>query len=96
MRANERRHHPEARAHLGNEFVGRGGIDDMLGRDMDGAAVVEIVARALAGNHHVDAVIAEDALELDDVDQPRHVLEDQRILGEQARDHQRQGRVLRA
>ena len=63
---------------------------------MDGAAVVEIIARAFAGNHHVDAVIAEDALELDDVDQPRHVLEDQCIVGEQAGDHQRQGRVLGA
>ncbi len=38
-----------------------------------------VFARALAGDHDVDAVIAEDALELDDVGEPRDVLEDQRL-----------------
>ena len=31
-----------------------------------------------------------------DVGEPRHVVEDQRLLGQQARDHQRQRGVLRA
>ena len=31
-----------------------------------------------------------------DVGEPRHVVEDQRLVGEQARDHQRQRGVLRA
>ena len=96
MRANERRHHPEARAHLGDQFVGRGGVDDVLGRDVQGAAGIGIVARPLAGDHDVDAVIAEDALQQFDVGKPRHVVEDQRVLGQQARDHQRQRGVLGA
>ena len=44
----------------------------------------------------VDAVIAEDALELRHVGEPRHIVEDERVLGEQARDHQGQGGVLGA
>ena len=59
-------------------------------------AVVGGLAGALAGGHDVDAVIAEDALEQHDVGKPRHVVEDQRLLGEEARDHQRQGGVLGA
>jgi hypothetical protein len=54
------------------------------------------VARALALHHHVDAVIGEDVLEQRHVGEARHVFQDQRIVGEQARDHQRQRRVLRA
>ena len=57
---------------------------------------LRIVARALAGDHDVDAVIAEDALQQLDVGEARHVVEDERVLGEQARDHQRQGGVLGA
>ena len=54
------------------------------------------LARALAGHHHVDAVIGQDALEQIDVGEPRHVVENEGLIGEQARDHQRQGSVLRA
>ena len=60
----QRRDHPEARAHLGDELVGRGGVDDARGRDVQGLAVD---ARSSPGrlplHHHVDAVIAEDALQ---------------------------------
>ncbi len=38
-----------------------------------------LVVRALAGDHDIDAVIAENALELDDVGEPRHVFQDQRV-----------------
>ena len=58
--------------------------------------VLRFVARALAGDHDVDAVIAEDALQLADVGETRHVVEDQRVLGQQAGDHQRQSGVLGA
>ena len=92
----QRRHHPEARAHLGDQVVGRGGVDDVLGRDVQCAAGIGIVARAFAGDHDVDAVIAEDALQQFDVGQPRRVVEDQRVLGQKARDHQRQRGVLGA
>ena len=92
----QRRHHPEARPHLGDQLVGRGGVDDVLGRDVQRAAGIGIVARPLARDHDVDAVIAEDALQQFDVGQPRHIVEDQRVLGEQARDHERQRGVLGA
>ena len=50
----------------------------------------------LPPHHDVDAVVAEDALQQVDVGEPRHVVEHQRLIGEQARDHQRQGGVLGA
>ena len=53
-----------------------------------------IVALPLAGDHDVDAVIAENALKLDDVGEPRNILDDQRVLSEQARDHQRERCIL--
>ena len=54
------------------------------------------LARPLAADHDVDAVIAEDALQQADVGEPRHVVEDERLIGQQARDHQRQRGVLGA
>ena len=79
-----------------HQLIGRGGVDDVLGRDVQRAAGIGIVARALAGDHNVDAVIAEDALQQLNVGQPRRVVEDQRFLGQQAGDHQRQRGVLGA
>ena len=96
MRAKQRRHHPEARPHPRHQLVGRGGVDDVLGRNVQRAAGIGIVARALAGDHDVDAVIAQNALQQFDVGEPRDVVEDQRVLGEQAGDHQRQRGVLGA
>ena len=93
---HQRRQHPEACAHARDQLVGRGGVDDRLGRDVQRAAAVGILARAFAGDHDVDAVIAEDALQLADIGEMRHVVEDERILGQQAGDHQRQRGVLGA
>ena len=45
---------------------------------MHGAAGVSVFAGALAGDGVIDAVIAEDALELRDVGEQRHVLQRQR------------------
>ena len=63
---------------------------------MQRLAVVGGLAGALAADHDIDAVIAEDALQQPDVGEPGHVVEDQRLLGEKARDHQRQRGVFRA
>ena len=93
--SDERRDHPETRPHLGDELVGRRGVDDMRGGDLQRLALIGAVARALAVGHDVNAVIAEDALEQGHVGEPRNVVEDQLLLGEEARDHQRQRCVLR-
>ena len=58
--------------------------------------VMLLVAGALALHHDVDAVIAEDVLQQLDVGETRHVFQHQRVVGEQARDHQRQRGVLGA
>ena len=61
------------------------------------ALAVELGAAAAAAvDGDVDAVVLEDALELLHVGEARHVLEDQRILGEERGDHQRQRGVLGA
>src|SRR5215471_9000096 len=64
--------------------------------DVDGTALVRVIAGPLAGDHDVHAVVAENALQLDDVSQPRDIVEDQSVLGQQTRDHQGQCRVLGA
>src|SRR5262249_56706784 len=68
----------------------------MLRGDVDGTALVRVIAGPLAGDHDVHAVVAENALQLDDVSQPRDIVEDQGVLGQQTRDHQGQRRVLGA
>src|SRR5205823_14988376 len=57
-------------------------------------AVVLRLPAALAVDHDVDAVIAQDALEQIDVGEARDIVENECLVGEQARDHQRQGGVL--
>ena len=44
----QRRRSPKTRPHFRDEFVGRGGIDDVSRRDMQGLALVGGVARPLA------------------------------------------------
>ncbi len=78
---------PEARPHLRDKIVGRGGVDDMFGRDVYRAALIRVITRAFPRNHDVHTMIAENALKLDDIDQSRNILEDQSILGQQTRDH---------
>ena len=77
-------------------MIGRGGVDDVLGRELQGLAGILALARALAGHRHVDAVIAEDALQQHHVGQLRHIVEDERLVGQETRDHQGKRRVLRA
>ncbi len=59
------------------------------------AAILD-VAGALARRHDVDAMITEDALQLRDIGEPRHVVENKGFLGQQARDHQRKCGILGA
>ena len=62
----------------------------------EGLAVAAALARPLAGDGHIDAVIAENAGQQIDVGKPRHVVQRQRLAGEKAGDHQRQRSVLGA
>ena len=93
---DQRRQHPEARPHFRDELIGRGGVDDVGRRNMQRLAGIGRLARPLAADRDVDAVIAEDALQRGDVGKPRHIVEDERLVGEETRDHQRQRSVLRA
>ena len=63
---------------------------------MQRLAVVGSLAGALAADHDVDAVVAEDALQQRHVGETRHVVERQRLIGQEAGDHQRQRGVFRA
>src|SRR5260221_9838300 len=92
----QRPDHPETGAHPRYQFVRRRRVDDIGGRNMQGLALILAVAGAFARGHDIDAVVAEDALQLRDVGKPRHVVEDQRLLGQQPGDHQRQCGILRA
>ena len=92
---DQRRQHPEACAHPRHQIVGRGGVDNIGGGDVQRLAVVGGLAGALAADHDVDAVVAEDALQQRDIGEARHVVERQRLIGQEAGDHQRQRGVLR-
>ena len=92
----ERADHPEAGAHARDELVGRGSVDDRARRQLQRLAVVEALARLLAEDGAVDAVIAEDALQQRHVGEVRHIVQGQRLIGEEAGDHQRQRGVLGA
>jgi hypothetical protein len=72
------------------------GIDDVGGGNVQRLPVVLGFTGPLAAHHDIDAVIAEDALKLADIGQARDIVENERLIGEQARDHQRQGGVLGA
>ncbi len=91
----ERRQDPEARPHLGDEVVGRGGIDDMGCGNMQRLAVVGGLAGAFAADRDVDAMVAEDAFQERHIGKARHVIERQGLVGQEARDHQRQRGVFR-
>ena len=93
---DERREHPEARPHARHHLVGRGGVDDLRRGEPEGLAVAGALARPLAGDGHVDAVIAENAGKQIHVGEPRNVVQGQRLAGEKAGDHQRQRSVLGA
>jgi hypothetical protein len=73
--------HPEARAHFRNEMIRRRRIDDVFRRELQGLAGVLVVAGALAADHDVDAVIAENVLQKRHVGEAGHVIEDERLLG---------------
>ena len=92
----QRAQHPEARAHAVDHLVGRGGVDDVARGEVEGLAEVGGGIGALAVDGEVDAVVAQDARQRDDVGKVGNVLERQPLGREQAGDHQRQGGVLGA
>jgi hypothetical protein len=63
---------------------------------MDGLADALILFRPLAFDHHVDAVIAQDAQQQIDVRQAGNISQDKGFGRKQARDHQGQGGILGA
>ena len=65
-------------------------------RKVHGLAGAGLLADALAVDRIVDAMIAKDARKLGDVGEPRQVFQNQRLIGEQGGDHQRQRGVLRS
>ena len=92
----ERRDHPETRAHPRHQFIRRGSVDDVGSGNAQGLTLIFAIACPLADRGDVDAVIAEDALQLCDIGKARHIVEDQGFLAEQPPDHQGQCGVLRA
>jgi hypothetical protein len=90
----QRRDHPEAGAHPRHQIIGGGGVDDIGRRNAQGLALIFAVAGPLANRGDVDAVVAEDALQLRDVGKPGHVVEDKGFLSQECGDHQRQGGIL--
>jgi hypothetical protein len=88
--------HPETRPHLRDQLVGGRDIDDVARCEMHRARIVGSLRLPAAGHGIVDAVVGQDADQRFDVGQMRHVFQRQRVVGEQARDHQRQAGVLRA
>ena len=92
----QRAQHPEARAHAVDHLVGRGGVDDVARREVEGLAQIGRGIGALAVDREVDPVVAQYARQSDDVGEVGNVLERQALGREQAGDHQRQGGVLGA
>ena len=61
---DQRRDHPEARAHARDQLVGRGGVDDAAWRRSAGSGPGTALSPArLPRDRDVDAVVAEDALQ---------------------------------
>jgi len=71
---------PEAGAHLGDKLIGRCCVDNGAGGKMHGAGIGGILALAAADNSDIDAVIAQDALQLLDIGEMREVFQRQRII----------------
>src|SRR5690606_29812212 len=92
----ERPDDPKARPHLGDEFIGRDRVDNAAGREMDRAGIALVLILAPAVDRIIDAMIAEDADQLFDIRQMRYVFQRQRVVGQQRRDHKRQGGIFRS
>jgi len=92
--SEERADHPEAGAHYRDQFVGCGGVDDVGGVERHALAGEVVGAVAAAVDRDINAMILKDFLELLDVGQARHVLQNERFRCEQRGDHERQGGVF--
>jgi hypothetical protein len=85
---------PEARAHLRHEFIGCRQVGDGAAGEVNGTGVGTVLVLAAAIDGYVDAMIAEDADELLDIGEMRHVFQRKRVAGHQRGDHKRQRCVL--
>jgi hypothetical protein len=74
---------PERGAHLRNQIVGCGGVDDVCGREVDGARIAFGLAVAATVDGIVDAMIAENPDELFHIGKMRNVLQGQRLARQQ-------------
>ena len=71
--------HPEARPHLGDELVGRGGVDNFSGAEMHRFAGLVVLAGPFAVGALVNAVIVQNAFQHLHVNQPGQVVQRQRL-----------------
>ena len=92
----QRTDNPKAGPHCRHKFVRCCRVDDIGGREGDPLPAHFGVTAPPSMHGDVDAVIFEDAFELLDVCQARHVDEHQRLFGQKRGDHQGQSRVLGA
>ncbi len=83
---------PEAGAHLRHKLIRRGRVDDIAGGEVNGARIGAVLVLATPIHRIVHAVVAQDAYQLLDIGQMRHVFERQRIVGQKRGDHQGAGR----
>src|SRR5690606_9931433 len=74
---------PEARAHLRDELVGRQRVNDAASSKMDRAGIALVLVFAPAIDGIINTMIAEDADQLLDIRQMRHVFQRQRVVGQQ-------------
>ena len=87
---------PEARPHARDQLVGGGRVHDAPGVQMNRLASGGVIAGPLAVYAVIHALVAQNAQELRAIGQARHIVEGEGGVGEQRRDHERQGRVLGA
>ena len=91
----QRAQHQDGGPHPPHQLVGRRGVGDVAGAKREHAAGIAAPPR-VAVHPYLDAVLGQEVRQRGDVGEVRDVRERERLVGEQARGHQRQGRVLGA
>ena len=95
-RAGEQRpQHQDGGTHPAHQLVGRRGVGDLAGAEREHAAGIAASSR-VAVHADLDAVLGEEVHKGRDIGEVGDVRERQSLVGQEARGHQRQGRVLGA
>ena len=94
-RASSGPQHQDRGAHPAHQLVGRRGVGDLAGAEREHPPRIA-AAPGVAVHADLDAVLGEQVRQRRDVSEVGDVRERERLFGEQARRHQRQGRVLGA